>query len=492
MPATLVLLGIAALVFVYFRNNPMGHGAWFMTRRFINWFPLGMTYSFMYMARYNLNVAKTALGSQMSNSDFGDIFGAGAFVYAFSFLINGPLVDKIGGKKGMLIGAVGSGLANVALGVLTFLVVTRRLQIKMLLPFSVLYAINMYFQSYGAVSIIKVKAYWFHVRERGVFGAIFGTLISLGIYFAFDWGQALSDMAKANPGNQIGWFHRLIQDVFASKLENVDALWAVFYLPAAILFFWALMDWWLIKDTPAEAGFPPFDTADASSGHMDVELSTTDLLMKVFASRMMLTVAAIGLTAGVLRNGIMNWYLVFAKETNQPGTAFFTQHWGLLVCVFGIAGGFVGGLLSDKFFQSRRGPPAAICAACMFVLAGLIALFLFKSPRIVGWAAVLITMFVIGVHSLMAGTAAPDFGGRKATATCSGIADGFVYLGSSVQSFALGYLTGRSWYWWPLFLMPFAVLGTLLAISIWNALPAATRRYIAQCEQNPGVAPRSP
>jgi hypothetical protein len=36
-------------------------------------------------------------------------------------------------------------------------------------------------------------------------------------------------------------------------------------------------------------------------------------------------------------------------------------------------------------------------------------------------------LFVIGVHSLMAGTAAPDFGGRKATATCSGIADGFVY-----------------------------------------------------------------
>ena len=32
----------------------------------------------------------------------------------------------------------------------------------------IVYAVNMYFQSYGAVSIIKVKAYWFHVRERGV------------------------------------------------------------------------------------------------------------------------------------------------------------------------------------------------------------------------------------------------------------------------------------------------------------------------------------
>jgi MFS transporter, OPA family, glycerol-3-phosphate transporter len=492
MPAILVLLGIAAIVAVYFENNPLQLARWFVVRRFINWFPLGMTYAFMYMARYNLNVAKDALGTAMSNQEFGDIFGVGASVYAFSFLINGPLVDKIGGKKGMLIGAIGSCVANVALGVLTYLIVTHRLHIKMLLPFSVIYAINMYFQSYGAVSIIKVKAYWFHVRERGVFAAVFGTLISLGIYFAFDWGQALSNMAKVNPGNQIGWFHRLIQDIFASKLESVDALWTVFYVPAAILLFWALMDWWLIKDTPEEAGFPPFDTDDASSGQMHVALSTMDLYLKVFGSRIMLTVAAIGVTAGVLRNGIMNWYRVFANQTKQPGTEFFNEHWGLLVCIFGILGGFVGGMLSDKFFQSRRGPPAAICSAFMFLLAALIALFLFKTQWIVGWAAVLITMFVIGVHSLMAGSAAPDFGGRKATATCSGIADGFVYLGSSIQSFALGGLTGRSWYWWPVFLMPFAVLGTFLAISMWNDLPAATRRYIAQCEQKPVAGQPTP
>jgi MFS transporter, OPA family, glycerol-3-phosphate transporter len=485
MPALLVLLGLAAIIFAYFQNNPLKHGKRFMMRRFVNWFPLGMTYAFMYMARYNLNVAKDALGSAMSNNQFGDIFGVGAGVYAFSFLINGPLVDKIGGKKGMLIGTIGSSLANIALGVLTYLIVTHRLHMKMLLPFSLLYAVNMYFQSYGAVCIIKVKAYWFHVRERGVFAAIFGTLISLGIYFAFDWGQALSDMAKVNHGNHMGWFQHLIQTIFASRKESVDALWAVFYVPAAILMFWALIDWWLIKDTPEEAGYPPFDTDDASSGVMHIELSTMDLYKKVFASRLMLTVAAVGVTVGVLRNGVMNWYKIFATQTGQPGTEFFNKHWGLLVCISGIIGGFVGGYVSDKFFQSRRGPPAAICSAAMFLLAALMAVFLFKSQWIVGWSAVLITLFVIGVHSLMAGSAAPDFGGRKATATCSGIADGFVYLGSSVQSFALGSLTTKSWGWWPLFLMPFAIAGTFLAISMWNELPAATRRYIAEREQKP-------
>jgi OPA family glycerol-3-phosphate transporter-like MFS transporter len=382
-----------------------------------------------------------------------------------------------------LIGAIGASAANVVLGVLTYMLVTHRLHMRMVPVFSVVYAVNMYFQSYGAVSIIKVKAYWFHVRERGVFGAVFGTLISLGVYFAFDWGQAIADMAKANPQGEMGLFHNLVQQVFALKSSPVNATWALFYIPAAILLFWALIDWWLIKDTPEEADFPSFDTADASSGQMHIELTTWDLLRKVFASRLMLTVAFIGLTVGVLRNGIMNWYIIFADDSKQPGAEFFAKHWGLLICVVGIIGGFAGGWVSDKFFQSRRGPPAAICSAAMLALTCLMAFNLYTSPLIVGWSAVFISMAVIGVHSLMAGTAAPDFGGRKATATCSGIIDGFVYVGSSLQSFGVGYLTeGHHWNRWPLFLMPFAAIGIILAVSIWNELPAATRKYIADVE----------
>jgi hypothetical protein len=67
----------------------------------------------------------------------------------------------------------------------------------------------MYFQSYGAVSIIKVKAYWFHVRERGVFGAIFGTLISIGVYFAFDWGRRSFNLTKGR------MLPRLLHTIFA-------------------------------------------------------------------------------------------------------------------------------------------------------------------------------------------------------------------------------------------------------------------------------------
>ena len=98
----------------------------------------------------------------------------------------------------------------------------------------------------------------------------------------------------------------------------------------------------------------------------------------------------------------------------------------------------------------------------------------------VGVAALLIVAAVTGVHSLMSGTAAADFGGRKATATCSGVVDGCVYLGSSVQSVSVGYLVGLSWQWWPIFLMPFALAGGLISAKIWHELPAATRKFIAE------------
>ena len=132
----IVGLALITVIVMYFRNNPLKHSGWFIFRRFINWFPLGMTYAFLYMGRYNLNVAKNALGDLMTKQELGTIFAAGTVTYAAAFLINGPLVDKIGGKKGILIAAIGSSVANVMLGVLTYLTVMGKLKMNLVVTFS--------------------------------------------------------------------------------------------------------------------------------------------------------------------------------------------------------------------------------------------------------------------------------------------------------------------------------------------------------------------
>ena len=481
MALLLVSVCIGGVIAFYFRHNPLNHSPLFLWRRFVSWFPLGMTYSFLYMARYNLNVSKNALGSAMSKEDFGLIFGVGTVVYGLSFLVNGPLVDRWGGKTGMMIGAIGSAWVNVVMGLVTYLFLHGRLHANLTVVFTILYAVNMFFQSYGAVSVIKVKAFWFHVRERGIFGAIFGTLISFGVYFAFDWGQAIIEVSKVHPTSPPTALGRLIRNIFAIDTSPVDCTWLVFWIPSAVLVVWVLIDVLTVHDTPNDAGFTEFDAADASSGEMDRTFTIGELLRRVFTSKLMMTFAAIEFTAGVVRNGIMQWYFVFAKELPQAGSEFFLNNWGLLLCLVGIVGGFAGGLISDRYFQSRRGPPVAVAQAMILTATVVMAIILYRSPVVVGMCALVMACAVITTQSLV-GTAAADFGGRKCAATASGIVDGFVYLGSGLQSVCLGYLTERSWYFWPTFMAPFAFIGLLLALRIWTDLPEATKRYLDERE----------
>jgi OPA family glycerol-3-phosphate transporter-like MFS transporter len=88
----------------------------------------------------------------------------------------------------------------------------------------------------------------------------------------------------------------------------------------------------------------------------------------------------------------------------------------------------------------------------------------------------LISYCVIGTHGMLSGTATMDFGGRKNAGTAVGLIDGLVYLGTGLQSISLGFLTEKSWSYWPPFLIPFALIGFLLAVRIWKALPEGARR----------------
>jgi OPA family glycerol-3-phosphate transporter-like MFS transporter len=510
MTLFLVSLALAYIVTAYFLTNPIGHTGRFMWRRFLNWFPLGMTYAFLYMGRYNLTVAKNALGDQLSKEDFGFIGGVGFTVYAVSLALNGPLVDRIGGKRGILIGAIGSALMNALMAGTLYLFLHGRLQVNLLWAFSVLYGMNMLFQSFGAVSTIKVKSFWFHVRERGTFGAIFGTLISLGVYFAFDWGGAIAEAVAVKQPDKPGMVREILNYFFALDGREIPALWLIFVIPAIIMGFWALIDVIMLKDTPDQAGFDPLDTADASSDEGQAHpTSYLGLVKRIFSNPIILIIGVIELTSGVLRNGVLQWYQVFAKETGL-GVPMITGYWGFWGCVTGIAGGFAAGWVSDRFFQSRRAPSAGLMEGIMMVASALMIGFLCLQflpassagkpmelppagegltgsliklrPVMVGICCIAMMMAVIGVHSIMSGTATADFGGKKAAATATGIADAFAYAGSAIQSFVIGYASSKSWSYWPMVLLPFAILGLIFCLKMWTVVPEATKRYLAEVE----------
>ena len=700
------------------------HTALFRRRRFLNWFPMGLTYALLYMGRYNLTVSKNALGDLMTKEDFGIIFGVGTVTYAFAFLLNGPLVDRIGGRRGILIAALGAGFMNLCMGFyLSWALGSGTASSEQIrLVFSLLYSANMYFQSYGAVAIVKVNAHWFHVRERGGFSGIFGTMISSGIFLAFTVNGWILDFAAQG------------------STEAAAARW-VFFAPALLLFAFFLIESILLKDTPSGAGFEDFDTADASSGEEGKTIPVLHIMKRVITNPIILTVALIEFCTGVIRNGIMHWFPIYAKEVwVLPGHSAFRhgswEHvWVLVVCflasaacfvagaflrgrrrgwlfvsgglaflapflqggwggilfVAGVIGANVAGWVSDLFFQSRRAPVAGILYGLLaaasigmfFTLGGTtsevawadappkplragdvvitvdgtptadwrqvdetlarfvrtaqvldqkadvpvtvarggesialtleiavksgqpptwgllprngaraasptsrpVILALRPGDRVEGlastpekltaalastsftrWAEVsravasvpaegigkahwdpekrmctssgpgiprgetpgsgvlytrivrdgearelilrdpaprlragekrtlragpvltlspvwlglivfLMSIAVIGTHGLLSGTATMDFGGRKGAATAVGMIDGFVYLGTGLQSFALGYLTTFDWSLWPVFLFPFGVIGFILLRRIWYAIPAGRKK----------------
>lgn len=446
-----ILLAVIALMVTRLPKVELGHSDAFRRRRFLNWFPLGLTYAFLYFARYNLNEATSVIPGLDPNKDFGVIFGTGTVTYGISFLINGPLTDRLGGRFTILLAAAGAAVANLAMAVLLWATMEKGFAPPggMVVNLSVLYAINMYFQSFGAVSIVKVNAHWFHLRERGVLGGVFGILISLGIYFAYDWSKII---IQALP------------------------VWWVFAIPAGLLVVFWLIEFALVRDTPSHAGFADFDTADASSGETGPPLPVIAVFKKMLSNPAILIILGVEFCSGFMRNAVMQWGRKFAKQTDLHNFVF--DNWGLVLCIAGILGGMFAGVISDRVFQSRRGPVSAVLYGGMSVGA-VVALFVLGFPAILGWTVAFMSLCVIGVHGMLSGTASMDFGGKRNAGVAVGIIDGAVYAGTAAQSFVLGALlpsgaaatVAANWINWPVAMIPVSLLGLGLAALLWNAKP---------------------
>jgi MFS transporter, OPA family, glycerol-3-phosphate transporter len=424
--------------------NPLNHSPAYRRRRFMNWFPLGLTYATYYMGRYNLNVSSQTMMGQfhLSKAEFGMIATAGFWTYALAVGFNGPLADRIGGKKSILIGAAGACLLNLVIGLLFM----NGWQTKIVVGMSLLYAVNQYFQSFGALSVVKVNAPWFHVRERGVFGGIFGIMISSGYFLALTVG---------------GWI-----------LASMAWYW-VFLIPSMLLAVMFVVDAVMVRDKPSDAGFPNIDTDDATSKDADRDkpVDFAYLARRVFSNRVILTIIAAEFCTGFVRQGVVLWFTPFLAEVHKvvPGSTLYTIA-SMGVTVGGILGGLLCGYLSDRVFQSRRPPVAFI-----FYVAQIGALLWLGYSTSATMAALLIPfvcMWIFGVHGMLSATSAMDFGGTKAAATVTGICDGVQYVASGLTGFFLGGALDKfGWGAWTWIIIPFSVVGALLMTRLWNETP---------------------
>ncbi len=450
----LLLLVAVAIVVSRLPKVDLGHDERLKRRRKLNWIVLGLTYSILYFGRYNLSAIAGELDKSgvLSRRDFNEIDGVGLAVYGVAFLLNGPLADRWGGRTTILLAAGGSAVMNAGMA----FVMAHHAHTaadggsdEMMKPALLwLNAANMYFQSFGAVSIVKVNAAWFHVRERGVLGGLFGILISLGLYFSYDWSLQL----------------------FRS-FGFVAPMW----VPAIVLGAMFVASFLVVRDSPSKAGLVDFDTGDATSGQLHADPLKV-VVRKLLSQRVIWILVAIEFCSGFLRQAAMKQFRPYAVALDQS-KSFVYENWGMLLCVAGILGGVFAGTISDHVFGSRRGPVSSILYAGLLV--GSIGCWLLLGDPNVGWSIVFMSLCVIGVHGMLSGTASADFGGTKNAGVVTGLIDGFVYLGGATQAwiFAKSLPEGpaakdaANWVAWPMWMMAVALVGLIFCTRVWNARP---------------------
>ncbi|MBS1960881.1 MAG: MFS transporter [Bdellovibrionales bacterium] len=418
----------------------------FRSRRAMNWLVLGFTYSAMYMGRYNLSFANKALTDTYGwdKTQIGAIITAALSIYGFSAIFNGPIADRIGGRRSMLIGAMGTVVFNFLFGLGAYLGFLGT-GAFLLGYFAVTWSLNSYFQSYSALSLIKVNASWFHIRERGVFSAIFGSMIQGGRALIF----------------------------FIGPIIVATAPWQwVFFVPTVLVAIMAFLTYKCVEDSPEKVGFEEYDVQDASSGDTG-KVDLKYVVKKVAANPVALTIAAAEFCTGFVRHGFEQWFPRYMQEAQHlPLTSpIFAKGAGAVVLA-GIAGAFTAGTLSDYLFKGRR-PPMAFVGYFLIMISLYV---VYKAPSVEAViAAFIVNSFAISiVHSMLSGTASMDFGGKKAAATAAGLFDGMQYVGGSFVGLGMGWMLEKfGWSSWGLSMIGFAVLGGLLMLALWNARPKA-------------------
>ena len=146
----------------------------FISRRRINWLSLAFLYGSFYALRYNLSLASKSICDEygFSNAQFGLIITATYVAYAIGQFVNGPIVDRFGGKKMMLFGAAGTIIANILFGISAYTGVLNM--------FVAVWVLNGYMQAYGSPGNLKVNGSWFDTKERGLFAGIFTAVVYCG------------------------------------------------------------------------------------------------------------------------------------------------------------------------------------------------------------------------------------------------------------------------------------------------------------------------
>jgi len=404
-------------------------------------------YGIAYMCRLGLSVVKKPLiDSGMFTADQLGTIGASIFyAYAFGKLANGFLADHANIKRFLAFGVLMSALANILMGWSSVLWV-----------WVVLWALNGWFQGFGAPAGVVSMSQWFSNKERGTYYGIWSTAHPIGEGLTFALLSVL-----------VSWYG-----------------WRAGFLgPGIICVGLAIAMYFSLEDRPQTMGLPP--VADWKNDHpthvedITQKPKTTWQMQISILAYPSIWILAISCAAMTMTRYAMNdWGMLYLQEAKGYSGV---EAGGLLALksLAGMAGSASYGFVSDKLFGARRPPMNLVCG--VLEILSLVVMFVIPPghPLVITAMLLIFGYAITGLITSLGGLFAVDIAPKKAAGAAMGFIGVFSYVGAAIQERISGVLIGNGttfvhgvrtydFHRVILFWLGTSVFSLLLATSLWR------------------------
>jgi len=408
--------------------QPTPAGIFSSPQRVVLWV-LWLTYGSFYFCRNNLGVALPGIGKELDldKTQLGTVLMALKLAYGVGQFINGQLAERLPPRKLLALGLLASAGLNVAFGFGTALY---------FLTF--VWACNGYVQALGWPPTMRVAANWFPPLQRGRAIGIIGT--------GYQLCGALTFVVAGWAVEKFGWRGAL-------------------YVPAALLVASAVHMLCFLKESPEEANLEPSAahpspiTPNSFRENLATTLSNPALWFVAFALCLL----------DACRYGFTDWGVTHLKEIQGASVSSAALKYAVLP-FGGIAGAYLSGWATDRFFGGRRVPVIAM----LLLALGLLAL---AYDTVIHWgfgASVTVLFFIgfciFGSQVLLVGTLPVDLARHGTAAAAAGFVNFMGYMGAAAGD----QLTGRiaQDHGWPFavkFWAACAFVGAVVIACLWKA-----------------------
>ncbi|MEZ5491227.1 MAG: MFS transporter [Gammaproteobacteria bacterium] len=390
-----------------------------------------------YLCRGNLSAAFPLLEQEFgySNTQLGVIASLSEIAYAVGKFINGPLADKMGGRRIFLIGMGGAIFWNLIFALSSSLT-----------AFIIVWCFCRYFLSMGWGGLTKTIGNWYPPERNGT---VMG-LISVNFQFG---GVAAT--------------------LFAGFLVALGVAWqGLFVYPALVvsgILLWSIM---ASKADPRDV-VPGVTFGRSEVGKKQLadygdeeNLGVKTILKTLLGLPIYRQLLVFSFLTTLLRSVFFFWTPKFLFDIGLGASAAILQ--SAIFPFLGVIGTVFIGWYTDHYADNGdRARTMWIMLLCLVICLGFITIL--SNSETPNFALIMVFLgasgfFLLGPYSMSSGCLTLDIAGPKGAGSCTGIIDGLGYIGGAIAAFSAGYLSDYvGWSQVFMILTGFSVISTLSA-----------------------------